>query len=788
MAYSSSRGGSGWGNERPQQSRKVEAHKIVVGLSEVAEAFKLGLAAQVAALVGRDRGRLDMAITHFRRAVVAAAGDDPHRGKYANGLGVALLDRHRLTGDVGDLDEALDHLVAAFDAAAPQTMGRARVLRNLFDALELRLSLADAPLNDDRRARLPSLESLRREKSRTPGLTAIERLGAARESGHTAVAEQGLAQGCPDLTYAVKLLPLVVWGGRDQVLEFLADYRGLASEAASSAVAAGDVALAVRVLEQGRAVVWQQDLANRTPREELLRQLVAQGPRPHEGTDKASRARTHTKAGRNRSGGADDRQAPSLPSDLVERMDRAYAALTRLAPGADASPGKGDPRLDFDRWGFPWRTGVPGLAELSDAVREWESLSRTARRGLPYISFQLPDYQRDIRPAASDGPVVYLNVSPWRCDAMIVTRSGEHPALVPLPDLTAADAEQQAQRYLAAMMSDRDGREDVVRDVLYWLWHTVASPVLAAVARLPELAGATAQPHLWWIPTGPLTTLPLHAALSADGRSVLDRVTSSYTPTVSALTRARTVRRASDLGRRTTKRHLLVAPATGELPATKRTLVRLATLLPRRQRTSLVGSEATWNKVHEELPRHAWAHFDCHAVQNFDEPLTSRLSLHDRDLTVADLTELPGSSTEFALLAACTTAAGGSLVRDEWVSLAAALMYAEYQAVIGTLWPVPDGPTARIARDVYAELIPPVEEPLSSEHTDAASSKWRRFLRRLLPFAGRRSVAPKPPLSSRTVDLNAFDSAHALHRALLRERDRRPDHPSAWVSFVHYGV
>jgi hypothetical protein len=776
MSYSSSR----WGNERPQQLRKVKTHQIIVGVSQFAEAFTLGLDAQAGALAGQHRGRLDMAITHFQRTAVTAAGDDPHLGKYANALGVALLDRHRLTGDVDDLDKALDHLADAFDAAPLQTMPRARVLRNLFDALELRLSLADVPLTDDRRARLPSLESLRREKSRTPGLTAIERLGAARESGYTAVAEQGLAESCPDLTYAVELLPLIVWGGRDQVLEFLADYRGLASEAAASAVAAGDVTLAVRVLEQGRAVVWQQDLVNRTPRDELLRQLLAQGPRPHEETDKASRSKTHTTAGRNRSGGAADRQAPPLPSDLVERMDRAYSALTRLAPGADVSPDRGDPRLDFDRLGFPWRTGEPGLAELSDAVREWESLSRTAQRGLPYISFQPLDYQRDIQPAASHGPVVYLNVSPWRCDAMIVTRSGEKPALVPLPDLTAADAELQAQRYLAAMMSDGDGREDVVREVLHWLWHTVASPVLAAVARIPEFVGATEQPHVWWIPTGPLTTLPLHAALSAEGRSVLDRVTSSYTPTVKALMRARTTRRASDVGRR----HLLVAPTAGELPAARRTLARIATLLPLGQRTSLVGSEATWAKVHEELPRHAWAHFDCHAVQNFDEPLTSRLSLHDRDLTVADLTELPRGSAEFALLAACTTAAGGSLVRDEWVSLAAALMYAEYQAVIGTLWPVPDGPTARIARDIYAALIPPAEEPRSSGHSDATSSKWRRFLRRLLLFAGRRSTEPKP----RTVDINPIDTAHALQRALLRERDRCPDHPSAWVSFVHYGV
>jgi len=760
MSYSS----TGWGDQRPRQTRRVETRKVVAGYSQVAEEFKLGLAAHASTSGGRDRVRLDLAITHFRRAVAAAAGGDPHRGKYTGGLGVALLDRHRLTGDTGDLDEALDHLTAAFHAAAPQTMGRARALRNLIDALE------DAgPLTGERRARWPSLESLRREKSRTPGFTAIERLAAARASGRAAVEKEGLAKGCPDLTYAVQLLPQVVWGSRDQVLDFLTDYRDLASEAASSAVAAGDVTGAVRVLEQGRAVVWQQDLTNRTPREELLRALVAQGPQPHAAPDKSLRTK----------------EREPLPPDLVDRMDQAHAVLTRLAPPPDTSPDKGDPRLDFDRWGFPWRTGEPGLPELSDAVREWQSLSRTARRGLPYVSFQLPDYRRDIRPAAVEGPVVYLNVSPWRCDAMIVTRDAERPVLVPLPQLTAADAERQAQGYLAAMTGDGAGREDAVRDALRWLWRTVAAPVLAALPGLPDVKSGPGQPHVWWIPTGPLTTLPLHAAMSPDGRSsVLDRVTSSYTPTVSALTRARAARPAFHPGRRATRRHLLVAPAAGELPATRRTLSWLATLLPHRQRTSLVGPQATWDTVHEELPRHAWAHFDCHAVQNFDEPLTSRLTLYDRDLTVADLTELPRSATEFALLAACTTAAGGSLVRDEWVSLAAALMYAEYQAVIGTLWPVPDGPTARIARDVYAALLPSAEESPHDEGTDAAPSRWRRLLRRLFPFTGRRT-ASKP---SRTVDLDAVHSAHALHRALLRERARRPDHPSAWVSFVHYGV
>lgn len=209
------------------------------------------------------------------------------------------------------------------------------------------------------------------------------------------MAEQGLAQGCPDLTYAVKLLPLVVWGGSDQVLEFLADYRGLASEAASSAVAAGDVTLAVRVLEQGRAVVWQQDLANRTPREELLRQLVAQGPRPHEETDNASRSKTHTKAGRNRSGGAADRQAPSLPSDLVERMDRTYAALAcrsggrtglrlvaSLRAGREAGESKALGRCPRRRRGEESAACCPGLSwwEWTAPPLRWPPWRRQRKR------------------------------------------------------------------------------------------------------------------------------------------------------------------------------------------------------------------------------------------------------------------------------------------------------------------------------------------------------------------------------------------------------------------------
>ena len=53
---------------------------------------------------------------------------------------------------------------------------------------------------------------------------------------------------------------------------------------------------------------------------------------------------------------------------------------------------------------------------------------------------------------------------------------------------------------------------------------------------------------MWWCPTGPLTILPIHAAghhadsvsgTTPTKQSVLDRVVSSYAPTLSALIRAR---------------------------------------------------------------------------------------------------------------------------------------------------------------------------------------------------------------------------------------------------------
>jgi CHAT domain-containing protein len=112
---------------------------------------------------------------------------------------------------------------------------------------------------------------------------------------------------------------------------------------------------------------------------------------------------------------------------------------------------------------------------------------------------------------------------------------------------------------------------------------------------------------------------------------------------------------------------------------------------------------------------------------------------------VADLAGIRYDRAEFAFLAACTTAIGGSRVPDEAITLTAALQHAGFQNVIGTLWTVPDRSTARITRSVYDALA-------------LDGQLW------------------------------PTKSASALHHAVREERARRPRHPSAWVPFLHVGL
>ena len=190
----------------------------------------------------------------------------------------------------------------------------------------------------------------------------------------------------------------------------------------------------------------------------------------------------------------------------------------------------------------------------SDAVgrrmalaREWEDLIAQVRALDGFEDFLKPPRLRDLLPAAERGPVVIVNVSRWRCDALIVRRDGVTPH--ELPGLTLDEAVARADAYLSALSSaeaadlrrlaaqeaqagetprdvarrrlaaSRDLEEahrqvdEMLAGLQGWMWDTIAEPVLDALGYTEAPAGDEAKwPRIWWCPTGPLTILPLHTA------------------------------------------------------------------------------------------------------------------------------------------------------------------------------------------------------------------------------------------------------------------------------------
>src|SRR5699024_2157591 len=77
--------------------------------------------------------------------------------------------------------------------------------------------------------------------------------------------------------------------------------------------------------------------------------------------------------------------------------------------------------------------------------------------------------------------------------------------------------------------------------LLEWLWDVVARPVLDALGFDGPIVDGN-WPRVWWVPTGVLSQLPLHAAgyhTRGGHETVIDRVMSSYASSVKALVHGR---------------------------------------------------------------------------------------------------------------------------------------------------------------------------------------------------------------------------------------------------------
>jgi tetratricopeptide (TPR) repeat protein len=649
----------------------------------------------------RERRDLDSAISAAQGAVDTTAEDHPSRPMYLSNLAGVLHTRFEASDEIEDLEAAIGADQAAVDTSPLGHPDRTRLLTNLGAGYYARFARLRAQA--DAEAALRAWQQAVQVQVASPG----GRMRAARAWGQVAASLGMWEFAAEGYAAAVELLPLLAWRGigrpsRERLLE---DWAGLAADAAGCAIAAGQADRAIELLEQGRGVLWSQLLELRTDLTLL------------------------------------ERVAP----DLAGRLDSLRAELDR-----PAYLSSGDAGLMVE--------GARESARLLDRrielAEQWDRLVAQVRALPGFQGFLRSPRIDELRRTADRGPVVVVNISQWRCDALIVDEG-----VTQVIELRTShkEASQRAYEYLEALesyesevvtMTTTQILQKSISSTLEWLWVAVAEPVLARLALDTASIADGAWPRLWWCPTGPLTILPINAAglpTGGEGKNVLDRVVSSYTPTLRALIRARNADRPTAVQLPGGGRMLVVAlrntPGQVELPNVDRERDLLVRMFSGRY-TLCEGPSATFQVVREELKHHSWAHFSCHAGQNLNDPSTGGILLSDGMLAIADLTA-DRHSGEFVFLSACKTALGGVRVLDEAITLASALQCAGWRHVIATLWSVVDKTAADVAEDLYARLS---RDGFRTDRT-----------------------------------------AEALHHAIRRQRRAAPDEPSRWVPFLHVG-
>jgi tetratricopeptide (TPR) repeat protein len=687
--------------------------------------------------ISRVEETLDAAITITRRTVNAGVLADPQRTSQCSGCRLAtladlLVARYRRFHHPDDLKEAIamgrravaatpsDHrewtcrMVSLGGELVRNASGDAERLREGIQLLRLaaakdplghphrsshRIALGKAleiaqPNSGDVAWHTEAIEAYRAAATDELALSS-DQIRAARAWAAAALRRGDSRSAADGYRRAIRLLPLVAGPQLRQTdqQQVLTRYAGLSEEAAACFLQQEARADALEILEHGRGILLgrgldaQADLATVFELDPELASSLVSVTADLDGWDPAPHIHRH------------DVPVEAIVSErrsLVERRNRLLERIREL----------------------------PGL---EDFLRE------------PRIA--------DLRHCATDGPIVIVNIATARSDALCLTAS--ELRVVSLPEVTPAAVADHAATVSATPTAMRNGADasGALHMVLRWLWDAIAGPVLTEL-------GFTSRPtkkwpRLWWVPTGALAFLPLHAAgyheerHEANPRTVLDRVVSSYTPTVRILHDLRARTPDPNPSQKTLLVSMPETPGAAALPAAAREADIVAAHRPGCR--ALRGRTATHDAVLHALRECSSVHFACHAHSDGADPSASRILVNDSPITVAEILRLRLNNANFAYLSACSTVRTAPALADEAIHITSAFQIAGFRDVIGTMWEIRDQPAVRMTDAVY----------------------------RLLNHTGQTESA---------------DVARALHEAIHQARERHWADAPVWAAYVHAGV
>ncbi|KAH8666199.1 CHAT domain-containing protein [Ilyonectria robusta] len=622
---------------------------------------------------------LDLSLQMCQKSLALMPDDDKNRASMLHGIGVIFLERSTGKGTFSDLEAGIEHLGQAVQACSAQhpcrseylsDLGRAykaRYLRNsdtkdmemaiqrLQEAVETSEDNTDLFLRGEYLWHLGTgyHVTFKRTGQNEDLQKAISFLEEALSCSHyqlnarTAASKSLIAiySSLKDWTQAYRtvstlssLIPLVMarsLENSDKQL-IVTQFVGFASDAAAISLLAGESPYAaLRLLETGRGLIMSSLLGLRSDIDDLKQ------------------------------------DHPKLAEEYLKFRDQIDSVKGSLSNPAAAWLPVNQPEYRHN------------------AAKELERVIKTVR-GLPdFDSFLQEPSEEDMRSAAAFGPIVVINVSQHRCDAIIVEADGIRSQSLPKMTMQDIKARSQATTGVSSLKSE----------VLEWLWDGIVEPVLDSVGLTSSPAGDW--PRICWIPTGPLVHLPLHAAGYHHfvDKTILDRAISSYSISLTALVQNHTYRQKSEASRKPEHAVLIGMTEVHNAPKEIEEVARIC------QEMQVQRPDPYTKKVLKALRNCDIFHFAGHGSSNALDPSKSALILNNQDrLTVSSLFDinLHKQKPFLAFLSACST---GQIRQDKLVDeglhLIAGCQVAGFQHVIGTLWEVNDALCIEVARTTY---------------------------------------------------------------------------------------
>jgi CHAT domain-containing protein len=203
------------------------------------------------------------------------------------------------------------------------------------------------------------------------------------------------------------------------------------------------------------------------------------------------------------------------------------------------------------------------------------------------------------------------------------------------------------------------------------------------------------RPRLCWCPTGAFMFLPLHAAgiySLSNVECCADYVVSSYTPTLTALSRAQKANPGVSKPRAklsliaVMNAHDTNLPPLWNVEDEVRQAQATAELASIRVIDKCVDKEAVVARVAEAFKGANMVHIACHGIQDPDNALSSGFCLSDENLTVSRLMDFDLKDAFFAFLSACETAKGDENLPEQIIHLAAAMLFVGFRSIVATMW------------------------------------------------------------------------------------------------------